>query len=141
VDGPNAPWKGSLKVKDAREGREAVRYIKQHGNDFIKVYSFLSRDAYFAIADEAKEQGLVFAGHVPDSVNAGEASDAGQKSIEHLTGIELACSTEEAELRREILDAEERHAPIPRSERQRELDTYSESKAAALFAHFVRNGT
>ena len=90
VDGEAAIWKGSLRVKNTDEGHEAVRYIKRRGNDFIKVYSFLSREAYFAIADEAKKQDLVFAGHTPDSINAGEASDAGQKSIEHLTGILLS---------------------------------------------------
>lgn len=46
--------------------------------DFVKVYSFLQREAYFAIADEAKKQGIPFAGHVPFGVSGEEASDAGQ---------------------------------------------------------------
>lgn len=142
VDGEAAIWKGSLRVKNADEGREAVRYIKRRGNDFVKVYSFLSRDAYFAIADEAKKQGLVFAGHTPDSVNAGEASDAGQKSIEHLTGILLAASTEEAELRRQLLAAEAGDKTISTKEiGKRVFATFSEKKAAALYARFVRNKT
>ena len=32
--------------------------------------------------------GLSFAGHMPNSITAAEASDAGQKSLEHLTGLE-----------------------------------------------------
>ena len=39
------------------------------------------REVYFAIVDEAKAQGIGFAGHVPMSVSALEASDAGQKSM------------------------------------------------------------
>jgi len=31
----------------------------------------------FAIADEAKKQGIAFEGHVPDSVRASEMSEAG----------------------------------------------------------------
>jgi len=66
----------------------------------IKVYNRLPRDAYFAIAEESARQGLSFAGHVPNAVAAGEASDAHQKSIELLTGILSSVSSEEAEVRK-----------------------------------------
>jgi imidazolonepropionase-like amidohydrolase len=69
------------------EGRKIVRKVKKEGADFIKVYNYIPRDAYFAIADEAKKQGIPFAGHVPYSVSAVEASDAGQQSIEHGHGF------------------------------------------------------
>lgn len=142
VIGVKGAFKGTLVVKDADEGRAAVLYIKQRGNDFVKVDSFLSRDAYFAVVDEAKKQNLVFAGHISNSVTATEASDAGQKSVEHLTGILLACSTDEEHLRRELLASEEGKAKISNLEiNKRLLETYSDAKAAALFARFVRNGT
>jgi hypothetical protein len=54
----------------------------------------LPRDAYFAIADEARKRGIPFVGHVPISVTVAEASDAGQKSIEHLTGVVRGCSAQ-----------------------------------------------
>jgi imidazolonepropionase-like amidohydrolase len=95
IDGPQPVWPGSIVVADADEGRKAVIKVKKDGADFVKVYSRLPRDAYFAIADEAKKQGITFAGHVPSSVSAGEASDAGQKSIEHLTGIRMGLSDPE----------------------------------------------
>jgi imidazolonepropionase-like amidohydrolase len=47
----------------------------------------LSREAYFAIAAESKRQGTTLVGHIPNSIRAFEASNAGQKSIEHLMGI------------------------------------------------------
>ena len=40
------------------EGREAVQQAKRDGADFVKVYDRLPREAYFAIADEAKKQGI-----------------------------------------------------------------------------------
>ena len=98
IDGPNPVWPNSISVKNEDEGRKAVRKVKQWGADFVKVYSLLPRDAYFGIADEAKKQGMTFVGHVPVSVSPEEASDAGQKSIEHLTGIMIACSSKETEL-------------------------------------------
>ncbi len=88
----------NLNVTSASEARGAVRSLKQQGADFIKVYDNLSRAAYFAIAGESRKQGIPFAGHVPYAVTAREASAAGQKSIEHFTGILPACSREEEKI-------------------------------------------
>jgi imidazolonepropionase-like amidohydrolase len=53
----------------------------------FKVHDQLSRETYFAVIDEAKRQRLPVEGHVPPSITAAVASRAGQKSIEHLTGV------------------------------------------------------
>jgi imidazolonepropionase-like amidohydrolase len=147
IDGPERIGRPtSIHVGNETEGRQAVDALKQRGADFVKVYSMLPREAYFAIAAEAKKQGLPFAGHVPASVTAMEASAAGQKSMEHLFGVLPACSSSEADVRNEALTAvaqggfsvfirEEIHAQI------KALKTYDDRKAAALFAHFVKNGT
>ena len=52
-----------------------------------QIQSLIPRDAYFAAAAEARKQGIVFAGHVPDAVRASEAAAAGQKSIEHYLSL------------------------------------------------------
>jgi imidazolonepropionase-like amidohydrolase len=146
VDGPRPFVPGSLVAANAAEGREAVRKLKKMGADFVKVYTKLPREAYLSIADEAKKQGLPFVGHVPESVSAAEASDLGQKSIEHLGGVELACSDSEDELRREAV------AVLAKAENQaawdllarigaRAADSFSDNKARALYTRFVRNGT
>jgi imidazolonepropionase-like amidohydrolase len=86
LDGPRAEeGKYRIILNDDVAGREAVRFLKHLGVDFIKVYHFLRRDAYFAIADEAKKQGLSFAGHIPNGVSPQEAVEAGQRSLEHTT--------------------------------------------------------
>jgi len=43
-----------LASNNADNARRSVFYFKQAGADFIKVQSLVPRDAYFAIADEAK---------------------------------------------------------------------------------------
>jgi imidazolonepropionase-like amidohydrolase len=98
IDGPKPMWPGSLAVSNEAQAREAVTKVRQEHADFVKIYSFLPREEFFAIADEARKQGIPFVGHVPFSVSASEASDAGQKSMEHLLGILPACSAREAEL-------------------------------------------
>jgi len=139
IDGPRPFWPDSIAVSNPDDGRRAVQKVKKWGADFVKVYSYLPRDAYFAIAEEARQEHIPFAGHVPWSVSAAEASDAGQKSIEHLTGILLACSAQETGIRNKIPEA------TPFTGRAgieaRALQTYDEKKARALFERFVKNGT
>ena len=145
IDGPYAFCKPcTITVSNADEGKKAVLKVKEMGADFIKVYSMVPRDAYFAIAQEAKRQHMDFAGHVPEFVSAAEASDAGQKSIEHLMGVLVACSAKEAELRKENeakLRAEGIRGDTAMLEQAAALDSFDEKKAAALFARFARNGT
>jgi hypothetical protein len=92
VDGPKPVWPGSVAVSNAASGRKAVDSLKNKLKvDFVKVYSLLSRESYFAIADECKQQNISFAGHVPNEITVLEAANAGQLSQEHLYGfIEIA---------------------------------------------------
>lgn len=154
VDGPNPVWPDSIVVGDEVQAREVVDQQQQRGADFIKVYSRLSREAYLAIADEAKKRGIAFEGHVPEAVTAAEASNAGQKSIEHLTRVAESCSREQTtidpELRRqEALFRAPGATPSQKMEFGRniiDLDlraiaTYDDAAAQALFARFVKNET
>src|SRR5688572_16533663 len=101
LDGPNPIWRTSVSLSTPEEGRKAGQDAKQGGADFIKVYSLLPRDVYFAIAEESQKLGIPFEGHIPESVSVIEASDRKQRSIEHLNGMTVACSSREAELRKE----------------------------------------
>jgi hypothetical protein len=152
VDGPMPVWPGHpISISDEVSARQTAASVKDRGADFIKVYSLIPRQAYFALADEAKKRGITFAGHVPVSVSAFEVSDAGQKSIEHLEGILRACSTIEPELRKTLeealkdaKDTNQMRTSLVRALNETEfraLETYSQEKAAALFARFAANGT
>jgi imidazolonepropionase-like amidohydrolase len=140
LDGANPIHPGSIATANEAEARQAVNKLKEDGADFIKVYNLLSRQAYFAIADEAKKSNIPFAGHVPDAVSALEASEAGQKSIEHNEGILIACSSRETELRKRLTEAPE-DKTIGLRVHAESIDSYDEEKAAKLFATFVRNQT
>ncbi len=106
VDGSDPTWPGSIVVKKAADARRTVDEIKSSRADFIKVYNGIPREAYFALADEAKQQHIDFEGHVPDAVTAQEASAAGQRTMEHLQGIGLACSRDQQALTGELLRAQ-----------------------------------
>ena len=144
LDGRPKPFRANfLAITTPEQGRATVDSLKADGADFIKVYSWLSRDTFFAIAGETSKVKIPFVGHVPFSVPALEASDAGMKSMEHLHGIVLACSAREDELRSEMLKA---GVNLSRDARLRlELDeaaaSYDDSKAAPIFAHLAKNQT
>ncbi|MBA3357712.1 MAG: amidohydrolase family protein [Pyrinomonadaceae bacterium] len=96
LDGKTPGFPLRITVENATEARQTVDSLKNRGVGFIKVHNLLSREAYFAIANEAKKQGLPFAGHVPAAVTATEASNAGQRSIEHLSGLPSTYDDEKA---------------------------------------------
>jgi hypothetical protein len=138
VDGLKAAWpSGSIKVGTPEDGRQAADYVKKRGNDFLKVYSFLPRPGYLAMAAECKRIGLVFAGHVPESVTAEEASNAGQKSMEHLLRVVEGCCTQPD-------DPGQPSKPLylkKAANKLRLVATFSPSLAQKEFAVFVKNRT
>jgi hypothetical protein len=146
LDGNPPSFQPSIVVQNAAQATAAVDQLKSEGVDFIKVQSRLQPDAYSAIARESKRQAIRFVGHVPDSITAAQASDAGQASIEHLTGVLLGCSSREEELRRRQLFPPKNESPSQAIARERVwqrdlLESYSEEKAASLIKKFSDNGT
>jgi len=95
LDGPKVSFAASMAIATPDEGRKAVDTLATRGVDFIKIQSGVPRDAYFAIAEEAKKRGIVFEGHVPDAIRASEAVAAGQRTFEHLIGIFEASTPDE----------------------------------------------
>jgi imidazolonepropionase-like amidohydrolase len=150
IDGPKPFWPGSVSVSTEAEARAVVDKAKAMGADFVKVYSLLPREEFLAIADEAKKQNIPFAGHVPMSVSAQEASNAGMKSIEHLTGVMQACSTISAELNKASEADLEEHirtgnhlfeGPRVHALHGQMFATCNPEKATELFDVFKRNST
>ncbi len=85
-----------LMVRTPAEARSTYDQLEQVLNvDFVKVLSRIPRDAYFALIERARKWGLPVAGHVPYAVTVDEAITARQASIEHLTNVLLACSSDE----------------------------------------------
>jgi len=129
LDGPQPRFPSSIAIKTPEDGRRAVDDLKRRGADFIKLQSLIPREAVFAIADEAKKQGIPFVGHVPDAVRASEASNAGQTSFEHLIGIFEGSSPLEDEFIKGT-----------KTEKQF-LSTYDAKRAEALFTLLAKNHT
>jgi imidazolonepropionase-like amidohydrolase len=116
-------------TRTPEEGRAGVDSLVKLGVDFVKVHGQLSRETYFAIARQARERGIPFAGHVSRAVGAAAASDSGQRSIEHLLAIPAPCTPAES------------IALQPRYTVQGALGRCSSQNLDSLYARFVRNQT
>src|SRR6266566_1897513 len=68
LDGDPPSFQPSIVVTSSAQASTEVHGLIQERVDFIKVQSILSRDAYFAIAQAAQREHIVFVGHVPDRV-------------------------------------------------------------------------
>ena len=153
VDGPDSQVNPQflISVKNAREARSAVDSLKKQGSDCIKVHDNISRDSYYAVVEEAKKVGLPLVGHCPGSIRIREASDAGQRSLEH--GVALGGGSMVAD---EFLEKGADNsvfeealrtknfglipAAIARDENKL-LDHFSQERADATYALLAKNNT
>lgn len=146
-----------ISVKDVAAARETVDMLHRRGVDFIKVQDAIPHDIYVAVATQARIDQIPFAGHIPPTVLPEEASDLGQRSIEHLGGrfwgVLIGSSLRESELHaqevqiyQDILTALENNKTSPTTNMRAEftqaiVDSYDPQKAAALIRRFQKNGT
>ena len=110
----------------------------------------LRPDVFMALVDEARLQGLPVIAHVPLALNAGDVSDAGVRSFEHLRNIELACSRDAETLlaiRTRLLEdgtariGMELRRDIHRLQRPLALASYDADRCSALLGRLARNRT
>lgn len=140
VDGDPPVLDWSPVARDSASAVALVARLDSLGFDFVKVYDRLPRDAYFALAAEARRRGLAVEGHVPLRVIPVEAVDAGQRVVEHVTLVLESC----------LPGALDRAAAGWRSESMllladtllaASLDTYDAIACDRLFARFRQAGT
>ncbi|MDX1384655.1 MAG: amidohydrolase family protein [Thermoanaerobaculia bacterium] len=128
---------------DAEEGRRLARYLKRRGVSLAKVYNTIPREAYFALAAEARELNLEVSGHLPFGVSLVEASDAGQRTIEHSHDLPIACGSYSEEYRdtMERVLAGSADPPDAMTRLRRSLEAFDEDRCRQVLATLVANGT
>jgi hypothetical protein len=123
----------------------ARRHDGSRRADFIKTYSWIPRAAYYGIARESKKVGVPFAGHVPYSVSVIEASNAGQRSVEHEDDLMRACTSRDSALRAAFGDTS--RLPVPKQVAQVRAQaaiirsSYDPARCRNVIATLARNHT
>ena len=146
-----------ISVKEVAAARATVDMLHSRRVDFIKVQDMIPHDIYVAVATQARLDHLPFVGHIPPTVLPEEASDFGQRSIEHLGGrfwgVLIGSSAREPELHalevqmyQDILTALGNKQMPPTSNMRSAftravVESYDPEKAAALIRRFRKNDT
>ncbi|HUQ99594.1 MAG TPA: amidohydrolase family protein [Gemmatimonadaceae bacterium] len=150
VDGPVNEARFVSHVVSEQDGIRAVDTLaRRHDGtrraDFIKTYSWIPRAAYYGIAREARKIGVPFAGHVPYSVSVVEASEAGQRSIEHEDDLMRACTSRDSALRAAFGDTSS--LPVKKQVEQVRMQaaiirtSYDAARCRDVIATLARNRT
>ena len=149
VDGAVNKTKFVAHVVTEQDGVRAVDTLAQKKGgsrraDFLEVYSGIPRSAYFGLVREAKKLGVPFAGLVPYSVSVVEASNAGQRSLEHEDDLMRACTSRDSVLRARFADTTNvDRNPITTMKAQAHLvqTSYDPAKCEYVIATLARNQT
>lgn len=83
-------WPYTQLVAEPGEAERIVAEQVAAGWPTLKIYQDLTPEVYDAIVAAAAAQGVDFVGHVPHQVGLDRVLAAGQRSIEHLGGYDLA---------------------------------------------------
>ena len=92
MDGDPPLFPGTPSFVEPEQAADFVRMSRTMGYDFVKVYSTMDIVVFDAVMAAAGETGLTVAAHVPIRVPLEHALKKGLRSIEHLTGYDVACA-------------------------------------------------
>lgn len=133
IEGRPKWWNWSVLVQNKIEAVKEVENQLEQGIDFIKIYTGLNRESYFAIAEKCRQVGKPFAGHIPSSVSMWEAIDAGQQSSEHLYGLLEACIPDIGQLKNKPVFGTEHYQCL--------LDNFQREKFDSLTRKLANSNT
>src|SRR5947209_3368683 len=129
LEGHDSPI-AHIEVRTPDDARRAVDSLASLGVDFVKVHSALPRETFFAAAREARDKHIALAGHLSRNVTVEEASDSGQRSLEHLLGFVNLCTPAESAAFADV-DALRRIV----------FNSCTSRDQRRVYAHLARNGT
>jgi hypothetical protein len=92
-------------VQNPEQGAQMVREQKAGGFDHLKLHPGLDMPRFLAIANTAKEEGIIFGGHVSLDVGLANSLQHGYKSVEHMDGYIEALVADKSKLDPQVAGA------------------------------------
>lgn len=140
----------SIKADDVAHIAKNVETLLQEKVDFLKAYEMLSPEQLGKIIELADANHLKVTGHIPLSMDAVSASNAGMDSFEHLRNLEISCASNAKELRaerRELLQSGqlkqggELRAQIHQKQQEIAIANYDDGRADSVLVVLKANDT
>jgi imidazolonepropionase-like amidohydrolase len=88
IDGKNEDHSFDVQVETPEEARTAVQRYKNAGYEQIKIRDHVKLETLKVICAEAHRLGMTVTGHVPETMNALQAVEAGMDQINHINYVE-----------------------------------------------------
>jgi imidazolonepropionase-like amidohydrolase len=89
LSGPTVITCGSVLYGPVEDPQKFVREQKEGGFDFLKIYSFVSKDEFHKAMMTAKQLGFYTAGHIPFSVGLDGVLSEGMDEIAHIEELDF----------------------------------------------------
>jgi len=89
LTGPTVITCGSILYGPVEDPQRFVRDQKDGGFDFLKIYSFVSKDEFHKAMRTAKQLGIYTAGHIPFSVGLDGVLSEGMNEIAHIEELDF----------------------------------------------------
>ncbi len=138
LEGYKSVWKGDIEIGTAAELHHALDSLQGLKADFIKITDNTLQPAlYLESIREARKRGFVISGHVPYAIPMKQIVDAGLSSIEHLTYLLKAGSSEEENISAEVAAGRLKGRDLS----QRIADTYNRESALKMYRYMAQHGT
>jgi len=87
--GPTIYTCGPILYGPVKDPQEVVRKQKAQGFDFVKLYSFVSKDEFHKAIATAKKLGMYTAGHIPFAVGLDGVLSEGMDEIAHIEELDF----------------------------------------------------
>jgi len=140
----------SVGLDDVDAVSNAVNHLLDKNVDLLKAYEMLTPEQFVKINELAEANNLKLTGHIPLSMDAISASNAGMNSIEHMRNLEISCASNAEELwqqrkamllNKSNLSGGDLRSSIHTAQREIAVDNYDESRANQVLKVLKENDT
>lgn len=140
----------SVGLETVEDVTEMVNRLDSIGVDLLKAYEMLTPEQFREVMRLADEKGLKVTGHVPLSMNAVSASNAGLNSMEHMRNLEVSMASNWEELQEQRLQLLEEgqddpggilRSRIHSAMRETAIENYDEDRADEVLQALAENDT
>jgi imidazolonepropionase-like amidohydrolase len=138
LEGYKSVWKGDIEIGTTAELHQALDSLQRLKADFVKITDNTLQPAlYLESIREARKRGFAVSGHVPYAIPMKEIVDAGISSVEHITYLLKAGSSEEENISRQVANGELKGRALS----EKVTNTWNKQSALAMYRYLAQHGT
>ncbi len=137
LEGYKSVWKGDIEIGTKEELGKALDSLQGLKVDFVKITdNMLKADLYLESIRETRKRGFAISGHVPYAIPMKDIVDAGISSIEHITYLLKAGSSEEESISHQVASGELKGRALT----DKVNSTYNKAAALKMFRYIASKG-